>query len=1214
MNKALLVLLLGTLTAVAQTTSLGGSVTDPAGAAVPEAIITITNQGTAAMRTTVSDATGAYNLLQLPPGDYILEAQRPGFSTYRTGEPIRLQVNTPMTLNISLSLGQVSQTIDVVGEATEINTENAAIGNPFTQTQVRQLPLQTRNVVQLLSLQPGVTDTGQVLGARSDQNNVTLDGVDVNDNQSSNGFDAALPVPLDSVQEFRTTVAGQQANQGRSSGGQVSLVTKSGSNAWHGSVYEYLRNKSTAANTWFNNRAGIPRENLIRNQYGWSLGGPVVRDRVFFFFNMEERKDRTAVSTTRTVPSASFRQGIVKFAMKNGQIGQLTPAEIAQADPLHIGVNPAVLSYLNSLPAGNDPVSSPDGGLNFDILRFNAPKTLNNRALVGKMDFNLDKTGNHVVSVRGTLAANKQDDTLAQFPGQGAASQMVDNSRGLSATYTSILSPQLVNKLSFGLTRIGNATTGTTASQLSLYFATPTAFPRPSTRIAPTYNITDDLTYNVGRHVWQFGFNFRLVRNDRVSYSNFPSYSFSRNTLKGLGADIASNVTDVASSKYGSGVSLTQKTNVENAMGAMLGILNNYAATYQFNVNGSATPFGGAVPRSFATNEYDLYFMDTFKMRRDLTVTYGVRYSNFSPVYETNGQQILPSVSLDQYFADRNGGSRQGEPGFALPTANLTYVLGGPVNNAQNWYKRDNNNFAPRVSIAYAPDLDGTLGKLWGKGAVLRAGGAVTYDRYGSNMVVSFASSGSPGLSTNVTQPLNTDFTDSYRYNGTTPPAYAPAPQGGGFPFTPPPTFGGFNSYSGVSPGLVAPYQYLLNFSYTRPLPKGMSLEIGYIGRLSHKNLLRKDYSQPLTQFTDPTSGLTWTQMSAQMRNLYESGVTPAMVKADPSLVPLNPFVEDIFPGAKNDRINGSASANYFYTVYQTYASSDLDALHDYDRVQRANGQCISVFGCHTFFANQSAGLLAWTNEGRAAYNAMQVVLRRPLKGGWGFDFNYTWSHSLDNASASESNAGSVQDAFNPNGFRGPSDFDMRHLITANTVIELPFGTNKRFLSHANAIVDGFLGGWQISALMSLHTGTPLNLTNGGVYPTNYLNSALAQLRPGATLPDVSRGFNEKGNPSLFRSTTDYQLFMGQYAGTTGTRGIIRGPFVRNVDLSLGKYFRMPWEGQTLQIRAEAFNAFNFANFTINSTNLSITSQGTFGQFSGVGDPRVMQFAARYEF
>jgi hypothetical protein len=193
-----------------------------------------------------------------------------------------------------MELGQVTETVNVSAEVAAVNTQNATMGSPFTETQVRQLPLQTRNVVELLALQPGVTSTGQVIGAKADQNNVTLDGVDVNDSQGANGFNAVLPIPLDSVQEFRTTVAGQGADQGRSAGGQVSIATKSGSNAFHGSLYEFHRNVKTAANNWFSNRAGIARENLIRNQYGASLGGPIIKNRAFFFLNWEDRKDRSA--------------------------------------------------------------------------------------------------------------------------------------------------------------------------------------------------------------------------------------------------------------------------------------------------------------------------------------------------------------------------------------------------------------------------------------------------------------------------------------------------------------------------------------------------------------------------------------------------------------------------------------------------------------------------------------------------------------------------------------------------------------------------------------------------------------------------------------------------------------------------------------------------------------------------------------------------------
>jgi hypothetical protein len=1191
------------LPALAQTTSLSGVVTDPAGAVIPETIITVTNQATAVTRTTASDGSGAYSLQQLPPGTYMVEAQRPGFSTFRLTEPLRLQVNLPAVLNIQMQLGQVSETVNVVGEATSVSTENATIGNPFVEVQIRQLPIQTRNVVELLRLQPGVTPNGEVNGARRDQNNVTLDGVDVNDNQSSNGFIAALPVPLDSVQEFRTTTAGQTANQGRSSGGQVSLITKSGSNQWHGSLYEFHRNKTTAANNWFSNRAGVPRENLIRNQYGASLGGPMVRDRAFFFFNWEERKDRTAVNTTRTVPSESFKAGILKVRLANGQIGEFSPAEVRAMDPLGIGMNPAVQAFMAQYPAGNDPESSLDRGLNFSILRFNAPKTLNNRALVGKLDFNPFGSGNHTFNVRGTLAANREDDTLAQFPGQPAASQLVDNSRGISTNYTAVLSPTLVNSFTFGLTRLGNSQTGTTASQLSLFFSTPTAFPRPSVRIAPTYNFTDDLTWTKGRHTWQFGTNIRLIRNDRITYSNFPTYSFSRNTLKGLGQDITTIVNAAALAKYGSGVPTAQNVNVQNAMGAMLGVLNQYSATYQFQVSGGTIPFGGAVPRSFSTDEYEFYFMDTFKVKPNLTLTYGLRYGLYTPVYEAKGEQVIPSIDPDIYFADRAGGQLLGAPAFAVANPRLTFIKGGAANGADSWYRTDTNNFAPRLALAYTPDF-------LGKGTVIRAGAGVTYDRYGSNMAVSFAANGSPGLSTQLAQPLNTDFTDSPRFGIGPLPQLTP-PVVTGYPFTPPEVFGGFNSFQTVSRNLVAPYQFLLNFSIAKPIVAKTTLEVGYVGRLSRKSLLRMDYGQPLTRMVDPASGQNWMQASAILRDLFESGVTAAQVRANPSLVPLMPFIENVFPAARNDRFPGSASANYFNAVYGVYAQSDLDALQDYDRVRRANGRCISKWGCNSFFPLQNSGLLTWTNAGNGSYHGMQVVYRRPVQNGWGFDFNYTWSHAIDNASASESNASTIQDSFCTSCFRGPSDFDIRHNITANAVIETPFGRGKRFLGNVNKWVDGVVGGWQIAALVSYRTGFPITLTNGGVFSTNYLSSSFAVLRPGAQMPKTGVQLNQNGNPSWVANTNVASLFMGAYPGQVGTRGIFRGPSVSNVDLSLGKYFTMPWEGHRLQVRGEAFNAFNAVNFTGMQT--SIVS-ATFGQFSGTQPARVMQFALRYEF
>ena len=1215
MKKALLLLLLSTLPILAQSTSLVGSVMDQAGAVIPDAVITVTNVGTAATRVAVSDAVGEYTISQLPPGMYTVEAQRTGFATYRTAEPLTLQVGTPLTLDIMMEVGNVSTTIDVVGDAVAINTENAEVGNPFTQTQVRQIPLQTRNVVDLLSIQPGVTQGGEVLGARADQNNVSLDGVNINDNQGANGFDVALPIPLDSVQEFRTTVAGQGADQGRSSGGQVSIVTKSGSNDFHGSVYEYNRNTAVSANTWFNNRAGIQRQNLIRNQYGISIGGPVMRDRAFFFFNWEDRKDRSAVSTTRTVPSASFRQGIVKVALNNGQIVSLNPAQVAAADPLGLGANQAMLNYLNSFPVGNDPTSSPDLGLNFDTLRFNAPQNLNNRAYVGKLDFNLDRDGNHTLSIRGTLAANSQVQQVAQFPGQAPASQLVNNSRGISAKYTAILSPNAVNSFTFGDTRIGTVSTGTSAPSLS-FGALDNLYARPrfSQRINPTFNFADDFTLTHGRHTIQFGTNIRLIQNGITTLANSPSYSMSRNTLKGLGADISQSVlAEIQNLTGNSNVGLDNTLNVTNAMGALLGIVNSYSATYQFAISGNKIPFGNTVPRNYGTNEYEFYVQDSFRIRPDLMINLGLRYSNYSPVYETNGVELVPQTPLNAYFSQRSSGQYLGIPQNQMSDRLITYQPGGPYYGKPSWYNRDNNNFGPRASFAYSPTFDGIAGKLWGKGSVFRAGGAVMFDRYGSNMAVNIVNSGSPGLSTRITQPLNTDFTDSFRYTGGALPSLN-APADATFPYTPPIVHGGFTNYNAVDPSLRAPYQYVLDASFSRPLPGGLTLEVGYIGRLSHKGLLKMDFGQPLTNFTDPKSGINWTQMSASMYNVLLSGVTPAMVKANPSLVPLNPFVENIFPAAANFDIPGSASANWFYNVYGSYAGSALDGLHWYDRVQQSSlgGGCVSVYGCNTFFPLQSAGMQAYTNAGIASYNGMQVVLRKALANGISFDINYTLSHSIDNASASETSGnGAIQNSFAPKASKGPSSFDVRHIMTANTVFEVPYGRNKRWGNGINPFLNGIAGGWQISALMTIRSGQPVNLRNGGRYPTNYLSSALAILGPGQTLPATSVGFDQAGRPSLFRNTNDSSAFIGQYPGQTGTRGIIRNNMFKNVDIAIAKYFNMPWEGHRLQVRAEAFNAFNFVNFTGLQTNIN---SSRFGNYTGTTAPRVVQFALRYTY
>jgi Carboxypeptidase regulatory-like domain len=1215
MKRLSLSFFLALLPVVAQTSSVQGIVTDAQGGIIPGANVTATNVDTTASRSVLADETGKYSLLQMPPGAYKLQVLKPGFATYAT--EVQLQIDTPATLNIQLELGQASQTINVVAEASIVNTETATIGNPFTETQVKEIPLQTRNVVALLGIQPGVSSTGQVLGARPDQNNVLLDGADVNDSQGADGFNAVLPIPLDSVKEFRTTIAGQGADMGHSAGGQVSIVTKGGSNSFHGTLYEYNRNTLFEANDWFNNRAGVARPALIRNQYGGSLGGPMLKNKLFFFYNWEGRKDRSAASKTADVPTDNLKNGTINVLLKSGQTVALGPEAITQIDPLHLGANPYMLNLMSQYVPGNNPLGASDKGLNFNQLLFNAPNVLNNHAQVARMDYNIDSAGKHTIMVRGTLngAASTPTAGLAIFPGQAPSQTTLDNSRGLAVRYTAVLSPNLVNVLDYGYTRLGIASTGTQTVLPTFGFTALSPTTRPSSRIAPTHSITDDFTWTSGRHSIQGGFAFRYMDNLRLAGNNEPSYGFRRNTLLGLGADITANVTTYLKGIYGSSAALASPTNVTNAFGALFGLINQYSATYNYGIDGNAIPFGTSITRDYISTSPEFYVQDSFKIHPNLTITAGLRYSIYGVPYEGNGVEVIPVTSLSQYFADRIGAQANGIPNSALPTSMITYAVGGPVNNGPGYYPTGYKNFAPRLGVAYTPGSGSILEKVLGKGSVVRAGAGIVYDNYGNAMAQTFSTGGSPGLASSVAQPVNTNFATAFRYSGSSLPTLVP-PNGGAFPYTPPVVTGGFTTFSGVSSDLKAPYEYVLNANYAKPLPHHMSLEIGYAGRLSHRGILRQDFGQPLSLFKDPNSGQTFSQAGTVLAQLYNSGVTPAQVKANPSLIPDQPFFDNIFGKASGLYIPGSASANFFYDVFGNYAGSFLDAMNDMDRVRRPGGGCISSFGCNTFFPLQNSGLTAFVNAGKSAYHSMTIVLRRPISNGWGYDFNYTWSHGIDNGSASETSGGAtLQDAFNPNAFRGPSDFDARHSISANAVVELPLGKGKAFLSGIPTWLDEAVGGWQVSTLYTFRTGTPINCTVGGVYNVNYLSSSYCILGPGSQLPASGFTFDQNGIPSIFANTNASNAFVASYPGVVGNRGVLRGPGLWNSDISVSKVFSLPKEGYRLQLRGEAYNALNHENFA--NPSVSTANPTTFGEITKTNsstDARVLQIALRFDF
>ncbi len=1233
------------------TTLLRGSVTDPSNSAIPTAVIKITNSQTGLSRQTLTGTSGDYQFLQLNPGTYTITAEKPGFAPI-TRTDVTLLVNTPATLDLHMEVGRSSETVSVSEEASTINTVDASVGNAFSEQQVRTLPLQTRNVVELLSLQPGVTQNGEVLGARRDQNNITLDGVDVNDNQSAglvaqntttgntyqgvngnsaninSGFNAVLSIPLDSVEEFRVTVSGQGPDQGRSSGGQVVLLTKSGTNQLHGSLYEYNRNTATSANTWFNNQAGVPVQQLVRNQFGASIGGPIKKDRLFYFANWEQRIDASSVAQVQAVPSESLKQGFLKVQLADGSVQTIAPSQLPAIDPLGIGLNAGYQKILNQYPVGNDPAFGQDGGLNFSGYRFNAPDHLNDLAFVAKADYRLDTAGKHTLSVRGTLQHNRQDEVLAQFPGQPPASTLRDNSKGLSAHYTAVITPSLINSFTYGLTRMGQEFSGVAGTGFQFE---PTALAplqnysaRPKGRTNPLNNFVDDVTWVRGSHTITMGLNLRLNRNNLSSFtSSFPLYAYGATELIGLGEDIDNSV-----SAYLGNANLANPTAVTNASAMLLGILNDVFVTYQYDKNGKVLPQGTPQQRSFIANSYSGYVGDAWRVNRKLTVNLGLRYENFRPPYEANGLQVDTTTPLNQYFAQRNGLQAMGIPANQMSDFTLSYGLNGPVNGKQSWWAPNNADFAPRIGLAYSPgDAGGLFGKLFGKNSAFRMGAGLAYDQFGNDLITQFDQFGSLGLTDPTNFPDSYSFTTSPRFSGaypTLPPAAA-----GGFPYTPPAIAAITGTFLGISPDLKTPYSILLNASYSRELPGKTTFEIGYMGRLSRRLLMEGDVYTPLENYKDPGSGVTWQQNAQTVYNLANSlahqagipynnaaSVVANEVAANPSLVPNLPFVNNVWPGYKNFYFPGSASANYFYSVYGVFGSSFLDSLHAADRISGAYlpGRCLSAPGCYTFFAQQGSTLPMWMNAGEADFHGLTVSLRRRYSNGFQFDFNYTLSHSIDNGSAAESGAGeqgaAIQDIYNLSAFRGSSDFDIRNNLNANFLYALPVGKGKTFLKNAPGWLDQIAGGWQVSSIWRYSTPLPSAVQGDLAYNTNYWLSSLAVVN--TPTPSGGVHIDDNGLPSVFSSINASNSFQDQPPEGAGTRAAVRLAPIFNVDISVAKSFRLPWEGHKLQFRAEAFNAFNHANFT--NPSLSLESPQTFGEFQGTLPPRSMQFALRYEF
>lgn len=1276
-----LVLLASVSFAQTGSSSVRGIVSDPQGNAIAGANVTLSDTARSFSRTQVTNTDGGYVFTGVPPGDYRVEVETKGFKKSITAD-VHARVDTSTNVDVQLEVGSVSETVNVIsGSEAALNTTDATLGNTFESRRITELPLNARNVVGLLSLQPGVTRGGSVNGGRSDQANITLDGVDVNEQQrgldvvTGEAFASVLRVTPDSVQEFRVVTTNPNAEQGRSSGAQVSLVTKSGTNDWHGVLYEYHRNTVTSANDFFNNSAGVPRPPLLRNIFGGTVGGPIKHDKAFFFFSYEGFRESTSTSVVRTVPLAdSIGKGIVRYRTASGASDStcpagtpagfrcLTPAQInsfyTAANGISPGVSPAALALLQNAANKYRSNDTTVGDLiNTGGFRFNARTPSTFDTFTTKFDFNL--TNRQTLFVR----MNYQNDKVGLAPAlpDFTAPSIWNHPTGLAIGHTWTLSNRFVNNFKYGRTRLAFSQLGdSAATQVSFRFIFDPTPTRTLTRITPVDNIVDDMSWTKGTHNFQFGTNIRLIKNHRNSFgssydflqTNPSGYNASGAVLTSAGADATGPAIfpDLASSSAGP---------LRNALTAVIGRFSGYTANFLYDPSGKLLSAGTSADRTFATQEYDLYVQDSWRFRQNLTFSYGVRWSTSTPVYEVNGFQVVPTTPLGQYFELRKQGANQGVP-YTVP---ITFDKGGKFYKKDGFYPQDWNNFGPSIAVAWSPHFGNNwFGRLLGRESqsVIRGGFRITYDRIGSQLAVNFDAANRLGFLSSLSLPVNT-------YNVST--ALAPVFTGG----TPdvrglPGIVGNFSSQltfprtqpsdeaqrieTSLDSALTTPYNYSANLSFGRELRKGLSIEVSYVGRFARNLLAQRDIMH-LNNIRDPKSGMTWYQAINQLVDLRLAGVPVTSVASIP-------WFENMTPGlAGNFNVLGvPRTLTATQRAYQRIAMPSVGGSNVTDYTFRqlqwddsptcvprpGTGQVCPGPGAlnNMFFHPQYGALNVWSTIAKSNYNSLQVSVRQRLKRDVLFDFNYTYGHSLDNASGLQSAGNFSSGAFifnplDPDGNYADSDFDVRHIINANWLIGLPIGRGRTLFHDANKVVNGIFGGWQLTGIFRWNSGAPTGAGNRPFgfqrWPTNWnLSSGMVRVRPIESSPAIVNG-----SPNIFSDPTFALLSLRDARpGEAGDRNVFRLPSYIDLDAGLTKVFHIG-EKNSLEFRWEVFNVTNTQRFTapggfaVSAIDPFLAGQfglpaittapSDFGKFTATQTPlgenkagRVMQFALRWKF
>ena len=1261
-----------------------GTIADPSGAVVPNAQIQLINTATDIKIVSQSDPSGHYTFPTVAPGIYNLTVTAPGFRT-STVTGVTVEVNVGSTVNFTLQLGEATQVVDVSGSAAqvELQTTDSTVGDVIGTQALEELPTRLRQAQELTFLQPGTTPTnggdsgGSVGGAANDQTTFTFDGVDITDNETNSTVDSdhgarpVLIVSVEAVDEFRVGVSNSNSTFNRASGGQVTLIGKSGSNKFHGGIFTYLQNSAFNANTWDNNHLHLKKPHVEDNRFGGYIGGPIFHDKTFFFTEYEARRYPETFQVSAIVPTPTLASGILQFKDASGATNAYNLATssvcgssgTAACDPRGLGLSPTMRAMMAAEPAGNDPGLAGTDGLNTTGFAGNAKSPLTDDFGTVRIDHNLGAKWhlNGSFSYSRDLAYDSAPIVLdIRNPSSPVNSDFLPNwTNAFIFGATGQLTPSLTENFHFGDVRNRN---GALRPQLSA-IAQELNFPGTSdagTNIAVSPNVftapitmsntvrtqknndltlqfSNDLSWVKGNHIIQGGgmieqLDLYHVHTGKVggAVNSYNATETADTSYLTLGA--ADRPRACSATVTNGCLPSSSSTSWDSLYASALGLMNDDNAFVVRDQSATAQPIGTALimnARSYGTS---FYGQDTWRVKPSLTLTYGLSYSWQTPYnFSNQGEDLLVDasslhpLSAKTYLQQKVSAAMSGS--IYNPTLGFLPVA---KSGRGSVYNTDYGNIAPRIAAAWNPtSRDGMLGKILGQQkTVIRGGFGLYYDRLNGEIAVvnpgltagpsstvstglqPCTASGTQGAGCNASagDPALSDF--RIGVDGSIPlPAYATTLSS---PYIP---AGGYSELvtSGIDINYKAPRVYASNVTIQRDLGHGMVAEVAWTGRYGRRLESNVELNASPYMFADTGSSQSFSQAYDAVANALRAGNT----------VQTQAWFEDQLPGV--GAIHGYPTTTAFLAATQSsnFVNGNVASIFDATSKSAPGLNVLrKSIGLQAYDETQVNDLAVATNLGWSNYNALLATLRRSGKD-LTIDVNYTLSKSLDTNQGVANDSTNLATPLNPGIDYGPSHFDRRHTLNALFVYNLP-----RTYSMLPKLANSVVGGWHVSGVITAVSGLPLYVTEGTqvfgggqrstastpavpLVPVNSIHTGVHTGIAGSGGVGTSGGV---GGINLFADPAAVHKDFGYVqlsSGYDGFKSPLRGLPYLNTDASVGKIIPIH-DRLKLSIGADAFNLFN--NVTFNNPTMPLTgsSVSTFGVMTSTYVPENRQASSRW--